>query len=165
MIKYCVSIKTFQNKQQFITVSFSNKWVCKIWRPENKKTWLLELKDQEWENGKLVIEFLNSFMMWNFKKSDELKNKIKIDLKWTDFQKEVWTWIKSIKSGEALSYKELAEKIKRPKAVQAVGTACGKNPLPMLVPCHRVIASGGRIGGWSGKINKSLLLKREWVIL
>lgn len=76
----------------------------------------------------------------------------------TEFQK-VWAELLKIPYGKTISYKELALRIKNPKAVRAVGTANGKNPICLLIPCHRVIAYDGKLGGYSAgiKIKESLL--------
>ena len=82
----------------------------------------------------------------------------------TDFQILVWKEIKKIPKGEVLTYKELAILISRPRSARAVANACGKNPLPLKIPCHRVIGSNGYIGGYSGKggVKKKIeLLKLE----
>ncbi len=68
----------------------------------------------------------------------------------TAFQKAVWRAIASIPCGETRSYQWLAEKIGRPRASRAVANACGQNPYPVVVPCHRVIRSDGSLGGYSG---------------
>jgi|TARA_Y100000389_G_scaffold40080_1_gene34612 methylated-DNA-[protein]-cysteine S-methyltransferase len=82
----------------------------------------------------------------------------------TDFQILVWKEIKKIPKGEVRTYKELAILISRPRSARAVANACGKNPLPLKIPCHRVIGSNGYIGGYSGKggVKKKIeLLKLE----
>ena len=82
----------------------------------------------------------------------------------TDFQITVWKEIKKIPKGEVRTYKEIAVAISRPKASRAVANACGKNPFPLKIPCHRVIGSNGYIGGYSGEggIKKKIeLLKLE----
>jgi O-6-methylguanine DNA methyltransferase len=82
----------------------------------------------------------------------------------TDFQLRVWQAMSGIPIGRTLSYGELAEQIGAPKAVRAVGRACGANPIPLLIPCHRVLAANGRLGGFSGGLSwKMLLLKREMI--
>lgn len=68
----------------------------------------------------------------------------------TEFQRQVWNELLRIPYGETRSYRELAERIGRPRAVRAVGSANGRNPLCILVPCHRVIAADGSLGGFSG---------------
>ena len=87
---------------------------------------------------------------------------VKIDFSGTDFQNSVWQAMMEIPYGETRTYKQIAEKIGRPKAVRAVGTACGKNILPIIVPCHRVVASGGKLGGYAfGLEAKKQLLDLE----
>ncbi len=80
----------------------------------------------------------------------------------TEFQKEVWTELLKIPYGATTSYLELAKKINRPKAVRAVGSANGANPIPIIVPCHRVINSNGNLGGYGGGLElKKYLLNLE----
>ena len=82
----------------------------------------------------------------------------------TEFQRAVWKAMLKIRPGEARSYSEIAQSIGRPGAVRAVGGACGANPIPVLVPCHRVIAANKKIGGFSADLNwKRRLLAREGV--
>lgn len=81
----------------------------------------------------------------------------------TDFERTVWKEISKIPWGETISYKELAKRVGRPRAYRAVANACGKNPLPIVIPCHRVIASDGTIGGFSCGVEiKKILLKLEF---
>ncbi len=82
----------------------------------------------------------------------------------TPFQKKVWAELCKIPKGKTLTYAQLARKIGRPKAVRAVGNAVGKNPFAPAVPCHRIVRSDGKLGGYSGKggvATKIKLLKKE----
>lgn len=80
----------------------------------------------------------------------------------TEFQRSVWAALRRIPAGKTKAYREVALAIKRPKAVRAVGQACGANPIPLLIPCHRVLATGGGLGGFSGGLHwKKELLRRE----
>ena len=80
----------------------------------------------------------------------------------TVFQREVWDELLQIPFGQTISYGQLAEQIQRPKAVRAVGAANGQNPLPIIVPCHRVIGSNGTLTGYAGGIElKRWLLEHE----
>jgi methylated-DNA-[protein]-cysteine S-methyltransferase len=86
----------------------------------------------------------------------------------TDFQKTVWQAMCDIPMGRTATYKELAETAGSPKAFQSVGTACGLNPIPIIIPCHRVLASNNKPGGYSGQgglETKRALLKIEGVDL
>jgi O-6-methylguanine DNA methyltransferase len=83
----------------------------------------------------------------------------------TEFQQSVWLGMCRIKFGHTQSYGELAEAIGNPKAVRAVGGACGANPIPVLVPCHRVLAAQQKLGGFSSGLGwKKKLLAREGAI-
>jgi O-6-methylguanine DNA methyltransferase len=71
----------------------------------------------------------------------------------TEFQQSVWRGMLEITIGKTISYGELASVIRNPKAVRAVGGACGANPSPVLIPCHRVLAAGGKLGGFSSGLD------------
>lgn len=80
----------------------------------------------------------------------------------TDFQRRIWQALLEIPAGETRTYQEIARRIGSPGATRAVGNACGANPIPVLIPCHRVIAAHGRIGGFSSDMDwKIRLLERE----
>ncbi len=68
----------------------------------------------------------------------------------TAFQRQVWQALREIPRGQTRSYGQIARQIGRPDASRAVGAACGANPVPLLVPCHRVVAANGKLGGFSG---------------
>jgi len=92
--------------------------------------------------GKAVVAYLNGFV-------NALGN-VPLDASGTPFQMSVWQAARAIPFGETRTYGDIAQAIGNPKAVRAVGGALGANPVPLLVPCHRVIAAGGKLGGWSG---------------
>jgi methylated-DNA-[protein]-cysteine S-methyltransferase len=80
----------------------------------------------------------------------------------TEFQQRVWTTLAEIPYGETISYAELARWVGRPRAFRAVGQANGANPIPVILPCHRVIAADGTIGGYGGGLpTKRTLLALE----
>lgn len=81
----------------------------------------------------------------------------------TDFERSVWLTLREIPYGETRTYKWLAERIGRPTSIRAVGKALSKNPIPIVLPCHRVIESDGSIGGYSSGIErKRRLLNLEY---
>ncbi|OGQ16934.1 MAG: 6-O-methylguanine DNA methyltransferase [Deltaproteobacteria bacterium RIFCSPHIGHO2_02_FULL_40_11] len=89
------------------------------------------------------------------------------DLKGTAFDKKVWKETLKIPKGKTRSYKDIAIAIGHPKAYRAVANALGRNPRPVVIPCHRVISSNGTLGGYSGKgglHTKRKLLKSEGFI-
>jgi O-6-methylguanine DNA methyltransferase len=84
-----------------------------------------------------------------------------LELEGTDFQRTVWLRLAEIPYGETMSYAELAMMVGRPHAFRAVGQANGANPIPIVLPCHRVVASGGGLGGYGG----GLPMKRQLLTL
>ncbi|MFL2698281.1 MAG: methylated-DNA--[protein]-cysteine S-methyltransferase [Gammaproteobacteria bacterium] len=85
--------------------------------------------------------------------------------KGTVFQRKVWEELKKIPLGEIRTYKQIAKSIGNPKSARAVANACGKNPYPITIPCHRAVRSDGSIGGYSGsggiRMKKDLLIKEK----
>jgi methylated-DNA-[protein]-cysteine S-methyltransferase len=79
----------------------------------------------------------------------------------TEFQRKVWRVLQTIPYGETRTYAWVARKIGHPKAARAVGVACGANPIPLIIPCHRVVASDGSLGGFSA----GLVWKRRLLVL
>ncbi|RIV23203.1 methylated-DNA--[protein]-cysteine S-methyltransferase [Alicyclobacillaceae bacterium I2511] len=85
-----------------------------------------------------------------------------LDLRGTPFQRSVWLQLKSVPYGETASYSDLAQGVGRPTAVRAVGAANGANPLPIVLPCHRVIGKNGQLTGYRGGLDvKERLLRLE----
>ena len=82
-----------------------------------------------------------------------------LDPQGTPFQRRVWQELRRIPRGQAISYKELAQRLGKPKACRAVGQANGRNPIPLIIPCHRVIAADGSLGGYS-----SCLERKRWLL-
>ncbi|MDO4813740.1 MAG: methylated-DNA--[protein]-cysteine S-methyltransferase [Gemella sp.] len=92
------------------------------------------------------------------------KFQLDFDLQGTDFQKEVWRELGKVGYGQSVSYKELAERLDKPKSVRAVANAVGRNPLLIFVPCHRVIGTNGTLTGFrSGLDLKRKLLELEGI--
>jgi O-6-methylguanine DNA methyltransferase len=134
--------------------------ICRIsFTPNKKTTAALKKWRQEWPKTKFVradkivaaaAKTINAGASYN------------LHMVGTEFQCKVWRELLKIPVGETISYGDLAKRIKSPKAARAVGSACGANPVPLIVPCHRVIASDGSLGGFSGGLNvKRALLKAE----
>jgi len=84
---------------------------------------------------------------------------LQLELKGTEFQLKVWNELQKIPFGQIITYKELAEKIGKNNAIRAVGSANGKNPISIIIPCHRVIGSDGKLRGYGGGIEK-----KKWLI-
>ncbi len=101
-----------------------------------------------------VTQQLESYFAGSLKSFD-----VQVSLTGTAFQKKVWSQMQRIPYGRTISYGELAQKTGNPKAARAVGGACGKNPVPIIIPCHRVIGENGTLTGFGGglKVKKFLL--------
>ena len=85
-----------------------------------------------------------------------------LDIRGTDFQMKVWAALTAIPAGETRSYHEVAEMVAKPRAVRAVANACASNPVPLIIPCHRVIRKDGNLGGYGlGISRKKALLSSE----
>jgi O-6-methylguanine DNA methyltransferase len=92
--------------------------------------------------------------------------RIPVDLRGTGFQNRVWVALRRVERGRVRTYAGLAADVGAPRAMRAVGTAMAKNPLPIVVPCHRVIANGSKLGGYSdGLPRKRVLLHLEGVAI
>lgn len=81
-----------------------------------------------------------------------------IEMQGTSFQQEVWKLLNQIPYGSTWSYKDIAIKMHRPQAVRAVGAAVGRNPVSIIIPCHRVIASNGSLTGFAGGLGRKKIL-------
>lgn len=105
----------------------------------------------------------NAFtQMDEYLKGSRKKFSLNIKYEGTLFQQKVWQSLLNIPYGNIISYKELAEKVFSPKAYRAAGSACGQNPLPIIIPCHRVVHSNGSTSGYAlGADIKMFLLNLE----
>ena len=87
---------------------------------------------------------------------------IPLDLSGTEFQRAAWSALANVPFGETRSYRQQAEAIGRPKAVRAIGAANGRNPVPIVLPCHRIVGSDGSLTGYGGGLPiKEFLLNHE----
>lgn len=85
-----------------------------------------------------------------------------LHIKGTEFQKKVWNALLEIPYGETRSYQDIAIRIGNPKAVRAVGGACNRNPIGIIIPCHRVVGKNGSLTGYAGGLDyKKMLLEHE----
>ena len=114
--------------------------------------------------AEVLAEWRHEWPKTNFAGGAKLTHfdKRPIALTGTKFQHSVWRVMAKIPSGSVTTYGEIAHAIGNPKAARAVGAACGANPVPFLIPCHRVIAGDGSLGGFSSGLDvKEKLLKVE----
>ena len=121
-------------------------------RIEPKKDWIYSE-----EKFKKVLIQLEAYFKGELTRFD-----LKLKIQGTQFQKTVWQELVKIPYGETISYGELAKKIQNPKASRAVGMANNKNPIPIIIPCHRVIGKDGSLTGFGGGLEtKEKLLNLE----
>lgn len=107
--------------------------------------------------GKKIINELDSYFS-----GKNVLFKFKFDTQGTAMQLKVWRTLCKIPFGQLISYADLAKKAGHAKAIRAVASAVGKNPIPVIIPCHRVIRSSGEIGQYSGGVSKKIsLIKLE----
>lgn len=114
--------------------------------------------ENEWEILNMAIAQINEYLEGNRKVFT-----IPVRMEGTEFRLKVWQELQKIPFGTTITYGELANRIGNPKAFRAVANACGANPFPIIIPCHRVVASGGHLGGYNGgtDIKISLLLRES----
>jgi len=106
-----------------------------------------------------AIDRLNRYFAGEPEKLD-----LPLDLHGSQFQREVWSALRQIPAGKVATYGDIAARVGRPRGARAVGQACGRNPVVLFVPCHRVVAANGGLGGFgSGLSLKEALLRHEGV--
>lgn len=164
-IKY-TSFKSAILKRE-IYIAATARGICRI-SFENGSTFMKELKSMYKDHSIVrdnrcfeeIISELNHYFQ-----GVPLNFTSKLDLTGTAFQKLVWKALLRIPYGKTASYKEIAEMTGHTNASRAVGSACGENPVPIIIPCHRVISADGGLGGYSGGLDiKKVLLGLEGVI-
>lgn len=120
--------------------------------------------DQPSENRPSTLTNLACEQLDEYFKGQRTSFDMPVTLVGTDFQKRVWRALIGIPYGQVISYADLAEQIDNPKAVRAVGLANSKNPVSIVIPCHRVIGKNGQLTGYAGGLTrKAWLLQHEGV--
>jgi len=144
-----------------VFVASTERGICMVDFLKSEKTFLKRLKERflgktvrDDQKNKEVLSQLKRYLKGDLKRFD-----CKLDFKGTPFQEKVWSALAKIPYGQTRSYKEIAQAIGHPKAFRAVGNANGKNFIPLIIPCHRVIESNGGLGGFGHglKVKKQLL--------
>jgi len=120
----------------------------------------LILEDDWQQNNDFFADVIAQLQV--YAKGELSQFEVKLNPQGTDFQKQVWQALVTIPFGETRSYQAIAQQINNPKAVRAVGAANGRNPIPIIVPCHRVIGADGKLTGFAmGLEMKQQMLKLE----
>ncbi|NWF94332.1 MAG: methylated-DNA--[protein]-cysteine S-methyltransferase [Syntrophaceae bacterium] len=133
-----------------VFVASTDKGVCMVDYLTSEKAFLKRLRERfvgdivrDEGRNRAVLSQLKRYLAGKLRHFD-----CALDFRGTPFEKRVWRALAKIPYGETRSYKQIAQVIGHPKACRAVGNANGHNPLPLIIPCHRVIASNGGLGGF-----------------
>ena len=161
-----VFFQSIPTEQGLLTVSASNIGITRIAFSEPEPNVKDSLKDSSKDSGKdgvpndITEEACSQLSAYFAKKRYQFD--LPIDVKGTAFQTSVWKALQNIPYGQTVSYLDIAKTIGNPKAVRAVGLANGKNPIAIVVPCHRVIGSNKTLTGYAGGLaRKQFLLNLE----
>ena len=154
-----ITFASYMSPSGKILIASSERGVCKIAFSADEDKFVHDVSSKFHSNvvrddARLhsVIELLDSYFM-----GKPIKTRVTLDLRGTDFQRRVWSEVLKIPYGKTRAYSEIAYAIGRPRAWRAVGNAVGSNPVPPIIPCHRVVRSDGSLGGYTYGIS----LKRE----
>lgn len=161
---------SFDSKIGTIYVASTTKGVCKITIPGNTKREFMQWLSRAFPNDEIIesqsrnrqmISEINRYLDQKL-----VKFHSRLDLIGSDFQKRIWKELMKIRYGQTTTYRDLAKKVNQPGAYQAVGRANGDNPLPIVIPCHRVIGTDQGLRGYgAGVKTKEFLLRLEGALL
>jgi AraC family transcriptional regulator of adaptative response/methylated-DNA-[protein]-cysteine methyltransferase len=148
-----------------LLVATTEHGICSVKAGRNDSELLRDLQREfpkaRIEKGRKASQFLEAL-------NDHLSGqevRLPVDVRGTGFQLKVWSALREIPLGETRSYSDVAEMIGVPRAIRAVANACASNPVPLIIPCHRVIRKNGDLGGYGlGIARKKILLSTEKVL-
>ena len=158
-INYSFAESPFGN----ILVASTKKGICFMSFADDDEGSLFRLQNQ-FPNAKFrqVVDMIQQSALYIFRHDWTKLKEVKLHLKGTEFQLKVWEALLKIPMGQVSTYGKIAEKIEKPSASRAVGTAIGSNPVAFLIPCHRVIQSTGTLGSYMwGPTRKAAILGWE----
>ena len=160
--------KTLQSPWGLLTLAANPNGLCGVWFENQKhcpdtQSWKVNKHDPLLLQAEQILEQYFQHNWPSGSSAHMVLKKLPLDLSGgTVFQQAVWQALLSIPMGQTCSYGELAAAIGRPHAVRAVGTAIGRNPISILIPCHRVLGALGQLTGYAGGVwRKQALLKLE----
>ncbi|MCV2885699.1 methylated-DNA--[protein]-cysteine S-methyltransferase [Aestuariibacter sp. AA17] len=147
-----VYTQTIRSEMGWVEITASEQGIQSIYFKDDKQR-----EDKPNQHTKAAVMQLEEYFAGSRDVFD-----LPLDMKGTTFQRSVWDELLKIPYGETCSYKQIADKLNNPKAVRAVGAANGKNPVSIVVPCHRVIGSNQTLTGYAGGLErKAKLLSLE----
>jgi AraC family transcriptional regulator, regulatory protein of adaptative response / methylated-DNA-[protein]-cysteine methyltransferase len=160
-IRYC----TFPSALGTVLIASTDRGVCSVKLGDDGGR-LRALLEQEFSEAELTEDKRGldtaKRMVLDFIEGDRNLARVPLDVRGTVFQRKVWEELRRIPAGETRTYKQIARAVGAPEAVRAVGSACGANPVALLVPCHRAVRTDGGLGGYAwGLARKQKLLETE----
>ncbi len=158
-IGYC----SFASPLGTVLIAATSKGLCSVKIGDRAEALERELKE-EFSGAELASKELSSFkrQILSFLSGESALARVPLDIRGTVFQRKVWDALSRIPRGETRTYSQIAQAIGAPDAVRAVGSACGANPVALVVPCHRAVRTDGGLGGYAwGMARKKKLLELE----
>ena len=143
----------------WITICLSDAHLVGLWPDGHKYAPKLDDSFKRIENGNSAAEHVYHWLDEYFAGKHPQASKLPFMLKGTAFQITIWNMLLEIPYGQTVTYGRLAEQCGRKMSAQAVGGAVGRNPISIIIPCHRVIGTKGRLVGYAGGLNK-----KEWLL-
>ena len=158
-ISYC----SFASPLGIVLVAATSKGLCSV-KLGNDPAWLVRLLAEEFSQAELneaPMQQIKASIL-DFMAGQSGLARVPLDIRGTVFQRRVWEELRRIPRGETRTYRDIARAVGAPDAVRAVGSACGANPVALVVPCHRAVRSDGGLGGYAwGLARKKKLLALE----
>ena len=161
---------SFTSQIGVVYIASTERGVCKICIPGQTKREFMAWLEKHADGGtiteskrkhKTVVDQLNRYFNRKL-----VKFNVRLDLIGTENQRRVWRELRKVRYGTSITYKDLAKRVGRPKGAQSVGRANGANPIPIIIPCHRVIGSDSRLKGYAAGIKtKEFLLRLEGALM
>jgi AraC family transcriptional regulator of adaptative response/methylated-DNA-[protein]-cysteine methyltransferase len=158
-ISYC----SFSSALGTVLVAATDKGVCSV-KLGNDAGWLERLLNEEFSEAELAEKAMPELKaaILDFIAGENGIARLPLDIRGTVFQHRVWEELRRIPRGETRTYRDIARAVGAPDAVRAVGSACGANPVALVVPCHRAVRTDGGLGGYAwGLARKKKLLALE----
>jgi AraC family transcriptional regulator, regulatory protein of adaptative response / methylated-DNA-[protein]-cysteine methyltransferase len=153
----------FPTRLGLVLIAATERGLCSV-KLGGDAAWLKRLLAEEFSEARISEEDLADFRdrIVAFLEGEASLARVPLDIRGTVFQRRVWEELRRIPRGETRSYRDIARAVGAPAAVRAVGSACGANPVALVVPCHRVVRTDGGLGGYAWGISrKKRLLKLE----
>jgi methylated-DNA-[protein]-cysteine S-methyltransferase len=156
-----IELAAFASPVGPLAVAARNARVCAVWFGSEDE---LRTVVSGWYPGESIVNAEDpagaaAALTRYFAGDLEALDAVEIDLHGTEFQQRVWQRLRQVRAGTTASYQEIARSIGAPAAVRAVGAANGANPIPIIVPCHRIIGSNGSLTGYGGGLDR-----KRWLL-